>query len=265
MFVGKFDASIACDASFRSLTNKYWCQPVHSRRANVVGCSQSASCGQEARIWWIVNAACVVWKALLSTIWPVSHHLSHISSFFSIQAGEKQASQPMRCSPQMGTAAPHKVPRVHPWHLSPPRRFYNTLHLHKVLLRGKKKKKKAGPVNEWPLKRILPLVFCGSHGLVWFIIPQQEVNKDTFEHRCIQIHRRKKKFKARHFFWNLRKHVVAEGSLTGTFVFSSFIQAASLMRQTITTSTLSASALRLLWRNLQNFSKVRTVPVIPTG
>lgn len=149
--------------------------------------------------------------------------------------------------------------------LVPPRRFYNTLHLHKVLLRGKKKKKKAGPVNEWPLKRILPLVFCGSHGLVWFIIPQQEVNKDTFEHRCIQIHRRKKKFKARHFFWNLRKHVVAEGSLTGTFVFSSFIQAASLMRQTITTSTLSASALRLLRRNLQNFSKVRTVPVIPTG
>lgn len=118
---------------------------------------------------------------------PIISPTSHPFSLYK-QVKNKPVSQwdaPHRWELRLLTKFPGCIPGT-----CPPLRFYNTLHLHKVLL-GNKKKKKAGPVNEWPLKRILPLVFCCSHGLVWFIIPQQEVNKDTFEHRCIQIHRKK--------------------------------------------------------------------------
>lgn len=106
---------------------------------------------------------------------------------------------------------------------------------------------------------------------VWFIILQQEVNKDTFEHClriCIQI--RTKKIKGGHFFWNLREHVVfAEGSLTRTIVFRSFIQAASLMRHTIIPAWWNghpqpASAFMLLWRktvSCKTFPRLEQCPV----
>lgn len=150
--------------------------------------SQSASCGQEARIWWIDNAACVVWKALLRTIWPNSHQLSHISSSaFSIQAGEKHPSWPMKRSPQMGKAAPRKVPRVHPWHLSP---------LGFITLSSSTKcvsEIKTGWVNEWPQKRILPLVFCRSHGWIHYTATGSEQRHLWAPLEvCIQIHRKKK-------------------------------------------------------------------------
>lgn len=149
--------------------------------------SQRASCGQGVRIWWIENAACVVWKALLRTIWPISHHLSHISSSsFSIQAGEKHPSWPMRRSPQMGKAAPHKVSRVHPWHLSP-LGFITLSSSAKCFLEIK-----TGWVNEWPQKRILPLVFCRSHGLIHYTATGSEQRHLWAPLEvCIQIHTKK--------------------------------------------------------------------------
>lgn len=169
--------------------------------------SQRASCRQEARICWIESA---VWKALLRTIWPVSRHLSHISSSaLSIQAGEKHPSWPMRRSPQMGKAAHRKVPPAHPWHLSP---------LGFIILSSPAKcfsEIKTGCVNEWPQKEILPLVFCRSHGLIHYPATGSEQRHLWAPLEvCIQIPT--KKFKGRRFFQNLREQIVAEGLFTRT-------------------------------------------------
>lgn len=159
--------------------------------------SHRASCGQAARIWWIENAACVVWKALLRTIWPVSHHLSHISSSaFSIQAGEKHPSWPTRRSPQMGKAAPRKSSPGASLALVPPR-LYNALQL----LRKRFSEIKTGCVNERPQKRILPLVFRRSHGLIHYTATGSEQRHLWAPLEvCIQIHTKKKKFKGSRFF-----------------------------------------------------------------
>lgn len=57
-------------------------------------------------IWWIEDAACVVWMALLRTIWPVSHHLTHISSSASsIQAGGKTSQSANETLPTDGKSS----------------------------------------------------------------------------------------------------------------------------------------------------------------
>lgn len=70
-----------------------------------------------------------------------------------------------------------------------------------------------------------------------------------------------KKIKARRFFWNLREHVVAEGSLTGTIVFYSFIQAASLMRQTITAAPCLPLLLGFCGEICKTFPRLEQCPV----
>lgn len=252
--VGKFDASVACDASFRSLTNEYWRQSVHSRRANVVGWLSKRFLRTRSK-----NPVNRVWFEKL--FWgpsgpsPIISPTSHLFSLYK-QVKNKPVSQwdaPHRWELQLLTMFPGCIPGT-----CPPRRFYNTLHLHKVLLGNLKK---SGPVNEWPLKRILPLVFCCSHGLVWFIILQQEVNKDTFEHRCIQIHRKEKKIQSQTFLLEPTRARCCWRIAHRDNCFLLFYSGSITDEANYYCSTLSASAFRLLWRNLQTFPRLEQHPV----
>lgn len=163
--------------------------------------SQRASWGQAARIWWIENAACVVWKALLRTIWPVSHHLSHISSSaFSIQAGEKHPSWPTRRSPQMGkSGSSQSSPGAS---LAPvPPRFYNALQLLRKALLGNKNSLCKWATSE---KESCHCFFRRSHGLIHYTATGSEQRHLWAPLEvCIQIHtkkKKKKKFKGSRFF-----------------------------------------------------------------
>lgn len=152
---------------------------------------QRASCGQAARIWWIENAACVVWKALLRTIWPVSHHLSHISSSaFSIQAGEKHPSWPTRRSPQMGKSGSSQSSPGASLALVPPR-FYNALQLLRKALLGNKNSLCKWATSE---KESCHWFFRRSHGLIHYTATGSEQRHLWAPLEvCIQIHTKKKK------------------------------------------------------------------------